>query len=203
MFTGIVQGMAKVVSLEERERILEMELDLGDLSQDLVVGASVACAGVCLTVTRIVGSRARFDLMAETVQRSTFDSISVGDSLNVERAARLGDEIGGHLVSGHVMGTATIQSIDTALGDWIVTLQTQKDWMSYLFSKGFIALDGCSLTMVSVDERDSSFTVHLIPETLVRTTFGLKKAGDRVNVEIDSMTQAVVDTVRRMQISSR
>lgn len=197
MFTGIVQGMANVVSMEKSKEGMELVLDLGAFAKELRPGASVSCAGVCLTVTALDGTRVHFDVLQETLRRTTLGSLIVGESINIERAAKVGDEVGGHLVSGHIMGTAKISRIDQASGDWIVTLEVEKGLMPYLFSKGFVALDGCSLTIVEVG--DGSFTVHLIPETLARTTFGLKKQGEYVNLEIDSMTQAVVDTVIRLK----
>lgn len=197
MFTGIVQGMAKVVSIEKKKEGAELVLDLGAFAKELQPGASVSCTGVCLTVTALDGTRVHFDVLQETLRRTTLGSLEVGESINIERAAKVGDEVGGHLVSGHIMGMARISHIDQASGDWVVTLEVESGLMPYLFSKGFVALDGCSLTIVEVG--DSSFTVHLIPETLARTTFGLKKQGEYVNLEIDSMTQAVVDTVIRLK----
>ncbi|MEK7532799.1 MAG: riboflavin synthase, partial [Patescibacteria group bacterium] len=123
------------------------------------------------------------------------------DRVNIERSASLGDEIGGHLLSGHIMGTAEITDIDHSDNNHRVTFRAPREWMKYIFSKGFIALDGCSLTIVEVDKTASTFTVWLIPETLRVTTFGFKKVGDKVNVEIDSRTQTIVDTVQALMKS--
>ncbi len=197
MFTGIVQGLATVTSISKQATGIELVLDLGSFSVDLQIGASVAVSGVCLTVTKVVDTNVYFFAMGETLEKTSLKTLQVNDHVNIERSAHVGDEIGGHLVSGHVTGTAILSNIDTASGDWVITLTCDPDWMSYLFPKGFIVLDGCSLTIVDVQQ--DSFTVHLIPETLSRTTFGIKKVGALINLEIDPMTRAVVDTVRRMK----
>ena len=198
MFTGIVQGMGTVTRLERTEGALSLTIDLGELVKDVVHGASVSVSGACLTVVEIDGFRIRFDAIGETLAKTTLGSLKIGDRVNIERAAKIGDEIGGHLVSGHVSGVVTIKHVETPPGNWIVTFTCDTAWMPYIFPKGFISLDGCSLTIVDV--MTDAFTVHLIPETLSRTTFGIKKAGDRVNMEIDPMTQAIVETVRRMNV---
>ena len=161
----------------------------------LVHGASVAIDGACLTVTAIDAAHVSFDLMGETLAKTTLGTLKEGNHVNIERSASLGDEIGGHLLSGHIMGTAEIIAIDNSDNNHMVTFRVPQEWMKYIFSKGFIALDGASLTLVDVDKTAGTFTVWLIPETLHITTFGFKKGGDRVNVEIDSRTQTIVDTV--------
>lgn len=196
MFTGIVQGLASVIAIDKQATGVNLVLDLGKFSAGLQVGASVAISGVCLTVTKVVDTSVYFFVMGETLDKTSLKVLEAGEQVNIERSARLGDEIGGHLVSGHVVGTAVLAKIDTVSGDWVVTVKCDANWMPYLFPKGFVALDGCSLTIVNVQK--DSFTVHLIPETLSRTTFGIKKAGALINLEIDPMTRAVVDTVKRM-----
>lgn len=161
-------------------------------------GASVAVDGACLTVTAIDGPHISFDLMGETLAKTTLGGLKEGDRVNIERSASLGDEIGGHLLSGHITGAAEILAIDQPDNNQVVTFRVPLEWMKYIFPKGFIALDGASLTLVDVDKTAGTFTVWLIPETLRITTFGFKKAGDRVNVEIDSRTQTIVDTVQAL-----
>lgn len=195
MYTGIVQGMGTVKTLDRKEGALACTIDIGELAQGVTLGASVSLAGVCLTVVAIDGSCVGFDVMAETLCKTTLGSMQVGDHINVERSAKIGDEIGGHVMSGHVMGTVEIRALDTPTNNHMLTLTCDARWMPYLFPKGFVGLDGCSLTMVDVGH--DWFTVHLIPETLTRTTFGSKKMGDHVNLEIDAMTRATVDTVKR------
>lgn len=198
MFTGIVQGMAQITAIEKKQQALRMEIDLGQLGQDVQLGASVAVAGVCLTASAIQDKRICFDVIGETLDKTAISMWRVGDLVNIERSARFGDEIGGHVVSGHVSDTVTIDAIEKPGDNVILRFRCDPQWMSFIFAKGFIALDGCSLTIVDVG--DDWFTVHLIPETLRRTTFGLKQIGDRVHLEIDAMTKAVVETVQRMKL---
>ena len=196
MFTGIVKGLGEVTRVEKKEHALTLVVDLGDLSQELERGASVSVGGVCLTAVVIDGAQVTFDVIGETLAKTAIGELKQGDKVNIERSVRMGEEIGGHLVAGHVASTVTISAIDARLNNWIVTLQGDKELSPYLFPKGFIALDGCSLTVVDVGPEQ--FTVHLIPETLARTTFGFKRVGDRVNLEIDPVTRAIVDTVKRL-----
>lgn len=199
MFTGIVQACVPIVSVENKPGLVTFSLKLPDaLLRELSIGASVAVDGVCLTVTRREDDLVTFDAMEETQNRTTLGGVEAGARVNVERSATVGDEIGGHLVSGHVTGQAEIAKIETPENNHVVTFRVPKEWMKYIFPKGFIALDGVSLTLVDVDRDEGLFTVWFIPETLRRTTFGWKQAGDRVNVEIDSRTQIIVETVERV-----
>ena len=197
MFTGIVQGAFAVKSVVDRPGLRSLAIDLPPvLRERLETGASVAISGVCLTVTGLAGDTVSFDAIEETQRCTTLGRLRAGDRVNVERSARAGVEIGGHELSGHVDGTAEIVAVDRPPGNHIVTFRAPSDLMRYLFTKGFIALDGCSLTVVDVDRDAATFTVHLIPETLRVTTFGAMGAGDRVNLEVERRTQVIVDTVR-------
>jgi len=198
MFTGIVQGMGRVVSVEQPAadfRTHTVELP-GDMAGGLQTGASVAHNGCCLTVTETDGRTARFDLMAETLDKTNLGRLKAGDLVNLERAARFGDEIGGHLMSGHITATTEILRIERTEHNTTMHFALPAALKPYILPKGFVGLDGCSLTIGSVGE--DSFCVHLIPETLRRTLFGTRQAGDTVNLEIDPQTQAVVDTVGRI-----
>ncbi len=195
MFSGIVQQTSSVTAILREPGLTHVQLDLGILSENVKIGASVAVAGVCLTVTAIDDTLVSFDMMGETLAKTTLGNLKPGDRVNTERSVRVGDEIGGHQVSGHVSGIATIKNIETPLNNWVITFLIDPVWIPYIVPKGFIALDGCSLTIVDVGA--DWFTVHLIPETLRITTFGTKQTGDRVHVEIDTLTRAVVDTVQR------
>jgi riboflavin synthase len=196
MFTGIVQGMATVVAVQKKDQALRLTLDLGGLAIEIQIGASISVAGVCLTVVSIADTVVEVDVIGETLDKTSLGSLMVGDRVNLERSARIGEEVGGHQVSGHASDIAVIRSIDTPANNWILTLGVDPAWIPYILPKGFIALDGCSLTIVDVGV--DSFTVHLIPETLQRTTFSKKKVGDKINLEIDPMTRAIVDTVKTM-----
>jgi len=187
MFTGIVQGLGEVISFEDGSLCVEIQ-HLSDIEQ----GASIAIDGVCLTVSGFTKDRVWFDVVEETLDLTTLASLSAGDAVNFERAAKVGDEIGGHEMSGHVSCTAMIESHS----DGLMRFSLASKWMKYVTAKGFIAVDGCSLTVVEPDS--TGFSVALIPETLSRTRFGSKVPGDEVNIEIDAKTQAVVDTVERM-----
>ncbi|WP_145497967.1 riboflavin synthase subunit alpha [Yersinia bercovieri] len=198
MFTGIVQGTAPVVAIEEksnfRTHVVEMPTEM---LPELALGASVAHNGCCLTVTAIEGHRVSFDLMKETLRITNLGDIQVGDVVNLERAAKFSDEIGGHLMSGHIICTAEITKIYTSENNRQIWFRMPSaDLMKYILHKGFIGIDGISLTIGEVV--GNRFCVHLIPETLARTTLGKKRLGHRVNIEIDPQTQAVVDTVERV-----
>ena len=196
MFTGIVTNRYPVIGLERTKDSCRLTLKLDDdLVRGLAVGASVSVSGVCLSAVAVDGISASFNLMGETLKKTTLGTIRESGFVNIERSARFGDEIGGHLMSGHVVGMANIRKIEQSPNNWIVHLAADPAWMECILPKGFIGLDGCSLTVVDVEP--DGFSVHLIPETLKRTTFGLKKEGDFVNVELDSQTQAAVETVKR------
>lgn len=197
MFTGIVKGLFKVGKLEKKPHMTSFAITFNEeLLNGLQTGASVSVDGVCLTVTRINGKQVWFDVIQETLNKTTLKHLEEELQVNIERSARFGDEIGGHLLSGHVYGTSKIHKIEHFENNKIVTFKADPTWMKYFFPKGYIALDGVSLTLVDVLQ-DGYFTVHLIPETLRLTKFGTKIEGDLVNVELDSQTQAVVDTVER------
>ncbi|CNB56639.1 riboflavin synthase [Yersinia similis] len=198
MFTGIVQGTGPVVAIEEKSNFRTHVVELPiDMLPELALGASVAHNGCCLTVTHIEGNRVSFDLMKETLRLTNLGDINVGDKVNLERAAKFSDEIGGHLMSGHIICTAEIAKIYTSENNRQIWFRMpSEDLMKYVLHKGFIGIDGISLTIGEVV--GNRFCVHLIPETLSRTTLGKKRLGHRVNIEIDPQTQAVVDTVERV-----
>lgn len=198
MFTGIVQGTATLVSIDEKPNFRTHVIEMPEaMLPGLETGASVAHNGCCLTVTEINGNRVSFDLMKETLRITNLGELAVGDSVNVERAAKFNDEIGGHLMSGHIMTTAEVAKILTSENNRQIWFKIQdKSLMKYILHKGYIGIDGISLTVGEVTA--TRFCVHLIPETLQRTTLGSKKLGNRINIEIDPQTQAIVDTIERV-----
>ncbi|RMF19084.1 MAG: riboflavin synthase subunit alpha [Gammaproteobacteria bacterium] len=197
MFTGIVQGTATLIEADRREGFATYTLDFGRDKSGTAIGASVALNGTCLTVTHARGTYLTFDLMQETLRRTTLGHLKIGDRVNYEHAARYGDEIGGHVVSGHVHCVTEVLEVHHPDEDNLrLTFALPEDWGHYIFDKGFIALNGASLTVC--DRRPDRFSVNLIPETLRQTTFGDLRPGDRVNLEVDSQTQAIVDTVQRL-----
>ena len=196
MFTGIVSGTAPILRIAEGDGIRKITVDLGDFSDGLETGASVSLDGVCMTVVSMDSGEVTFDAISETLDRTTLSDRSEGDWLNVERSMKLGDELGGHILSGHIMGTAEIIE-SKEIGEGLDLLISIPDGCSpFILEKGFIAVDGMSLTVGKCDEE--SFGLHIIPETLRITTLDKKVVGDRVNIEIDSRTQAVVETMLRM-----
>ncbi|MFI4938525.1 MAG: riboflavin synthase subunit alpha [Candidatus Berkiellales bacterium] len=198
MFTGIVQAMGKVSWIQREPQLTHFGITFpASLLPGLKTGASVSIHGVCLTIVAINGDDIRFDIIEETLKRTTLGSLNEGDHVNLERSAKIGDEIGGHLLSGHIMGTGTIDKLVDLNHQRIVTIHCDPTYMKYIFPKGYIALNGASLTIVETDVA-GYFTVHLIPETLRLTTFGRSKIDDKVNIEIDSQTQAIVETVKNI-----
>jgi riboflavin synthase len=199
MFTGIVQGTATVTSIDRPSpgtAQLALTFPPGALA-GVPLGGSVAIDGTCLTVVAVEGDVARFDVVDETLRVTTLGALAAGAATNYERSARVGDEIGGHMVSGHVACTATVAAVRRADdGNVSVDLALPSLWRRYVLSKGFVALAGCSLTVGAVTHE--GFTVHLIPETLRATVLGSWAPGDRVNVEVDAGTQATVDAVERV-----
>jgi riboflavin synthase len=198
VFTGIVQGVCPVVSCETHAGISRVAVDLDDLARGLELGASIAINGACVTVTEIDGSLVGFDLIKETIELSNLGELAAGTTVNVERSFRVGDEVGGHILSGHVAGVAVVTQIKSDDGHRLVTMAVPREWMAYLMLKGFVALNGASLTIAEVDRSAATIKVSLIPETLARTTFGRLEEGDRINLEVDSRTQVIVDTVREI-----
>ncbi|MFO1257588.1 MAG: riboflavin synthase subunit alpha [Gammaproteobacteria bacterium] len=199
MFTGIIQDLVPVTWVEHKGNAVRFSLTLSISSlTNLHLGASLAVDGVCLTVAHIEGNEVFFDVMAETLSITTLKTIQVGQYRNIERSLSFGSEIGGHILSGHVIGEATISHIEKGSNELqINTFQCNPNWMKYILTKGFIALDGASLTIVDPSPH-GTFKIHFIPETIKRTTLGQKIVGSQVNLEIDPQTQAIVDTVEKV-----
>ncbi len=202
MFTGIVQGLAQVASAQDRPGLRSFTLAFADASftKGLAVGASVAVDGVCLTVTRLVSQReASFDVMQQSLGLTTLGLLQAGSQINVERAATADAEVGGHPLSGHIDTQAQLLEVRTPENNRVLRIGVTAPWMRYLFAKGYVAVNGASLTISEAQRQtDGSgwFEVWLIPETLRMTTFASKAVGDALNIEIDRATQVVVDTVR-------
>jgi len=208
MFSGIVQQEAPVLEVLFREDLLRLGITLPLSYGEVVhIGSSLGVDGVCLTVvskaTTREGLLVRFDVMPVTLASTHLGELRPGDLVNVESALKWGDAVGGHLLSGHVMGKGTVVDIRQKGHDYQLEVECPEDWRLYLFPKGYIALNGVSLTIQSVEEgrKHTTLTVHLIPETLRTTNLKRLKAGDTVHVEIDAQTVAIVDTVRRLCLS--
>lgn len=198
MFTGIVQNKTPLAIERSLDQLKTFSIELTDRQQiELLVGASIALNGVCLTVTDVKGGRAYFDVMMETLRVTNLGSIKSGDPVNVERAARFGDDIGGHSMSGHVSSQVPICQIDRPANNRVIWFSITPEQRKYLFPKGYVGLNGCSLTIGDVLE--DRFNVYLIPETLSVTTFGELEVGSQVNIEYDPQTQVIVETLERMK----
>ena len=198
MFTGIVQGRGEVVALSGDE-LVRLVVRVPSV-EGLTRGASIAINGVCLTAVEWEDRDVSFDVIGETLRVTNLGALSPGDAVNVERAARYGDEIGGHLLSGHVHAMARVVQLEEQGENLAVTLQVDPELGRYLMPKGYVALDGCSLTLgPQID--NGQFQVFLIPETREVTVIESRAVGDTINMEIDTQTQAIVDTVERVLAS--
>jgi riboflavin synthase len=198
MFTGIVQGTADIVGVNKMTDLSRLRIKFPEgKASNVQIGASIAINGTCLTVTEINGDTLSFDVMKETLRATSLGQLDPGQKVNFERSARVGDEIGGHNVSGHVHCQAQIVKVEDTENNRKISFQLQEpNWIKYVLPKGYIAVDGCSLTIGEV--WDDCFSVYLIPETIRVTVFGFKGVGDNVNIEIETQTQAIVDTVERV-----
>lgn len=197
MFTGIVQGVGKIIQIIDKDKLRSYKIELPKhLMQNLQIGASIANDGCCLTLTGFGDNWVIFDIMQETLSITTLGDKKVGDYINIERSAKYGDEVGGHIMSGHVACTAKITQIIKTETNCTMFIEIPSLFQKYILYKGFIGIDGASLTIGKIN--DNQFSIHLIPETLAITTLKDKKEGDKVNIEIDSQTQAIVDTVERV-----
>lgn len=194
MFTGIVQGTGTVLSINNGETIRTLVIDLPNV-ENLAIGASVAINGVCLTATTIESNLVHFDVIEETLQRTSTGELEVGHLVNIERSLAFGDEIGGHLLSGHIMGTGLVHAVDSSGEGMNLEILVPEQLRKFILEKGYIGVDGISLTVGAVE--NGCFSLHIIPETLRLTTLGQREAGDAVNLEIDSTTQTIVETVER------
>ena len=196
MFTGIVAGTGTICEMSG-EKVVRIVIDFESVTTDnLETGASVSIDGTCLTVVEINSPKISFDVIPETLQKTTLGTKSSGSAVNLERALKMGDELGGHLLSGHILGMGEITERVEGKENLDLRISCPSHIMKFVQEKGYIAIDGISLTIGNVDE--TSFSLHLIPETLALTTIGGKQIGEKVNIEVDSMTQTIVTTVERI-----
>ena len=196
MFTGIVAGSGRITKISG-EDVIRIVIDFTMVPTDgLVEGASVSVDGVCLTVVEINSSEISFDVIPETLSLTTLGEKVEGHWVNLERALRMGDELGGHILSGHIMGVGEIVERTEGDGHLDLLIDCPDNILKFIQEKGYIAIDGISLTVGKVD--DGGFALHLIPETLSLTTIGGKQLGEHLNIEVDSMTQTIVSAVERI-----
>jgi riboflavin synthase len=191
MFTGIITDIGEIVAIEPRGALRRLRIACAYASESIALGASIACSGPCLTVVAVAqeGARTLFeiDAAAETLARTTVADWRVGTKVNLERALKIGDELGGHLVTGHVDGLARLVARDDFDGMARLGLEAPESLARFIAPKGSVALDGVSLTVNEVEA--NCFGVLIIPHTLSVTTLGLRKPGDFLNIEVDLMAR--------------
>jgi riboflavin synthase len=190
MFAGIIQGIGKVdkiYTVKGNGKAAQMTVDLGKLAKGLKIGDSVSINGACLTVVAIKKRKASFEMVGETMKKTALGSLTLGDSVNIERSLRVGDTIDGHFVLGHVDGVGTIIEKAKEKSQTKLWLKIDKRLIKYIVEKGSIAVDGVSLTVADVAK--DKISIALIPHTLAVTTLGVKGKGDKVNLEIDVLSK--------------
>ncbi|MCV2508635.1 MAG: riboflavin synthase subunit alpha [Candidatus Lightella neohaematopini] len=196
MFTGIVQSSAPVICINKKDNFLTLSIKLTKhLLSDLMIGASISINGCCLTVTVINNNIISFDIIQETLYCTNLKFLKIGDIVNVERSMNLNKEIGGHLISGHINGLGKIINIINLNNNKIIWFNVKDKLIKFILPKGFISIDGISLTIGRVI--NNNFCVYLIPETLRCTNLKNKKLFDFVNIEIDYQTKVIISTVEK------
>lgn len=200
MFTGLIEGTGKLVKTEPRGKDMRLSIEASFELEGLQTGESVSVDGVCLTVVFWEGRTFTVDVSQETLSRTTIELRRLGDEVNLERALRLGDRLGGHLVNGHVDGRARVISRKKRGDSLVFEFEVDPGLARYFVEKGSVAINGISLTLNRCDER--SFEVNIVPHTARVTTIGNLKVGDEVNIEVDVIGKYVEKFVRSTQESS-
>lgn len=189
MFTGIVEELGSIAAIEDQGDAVRLVVETAVVLEDAHLGDSIAVDGCCLTITEHDGTRWTADVMAESLRRTTLGERKPGDRVNLERAVRADQRLGGHVVQGHVDGVGRVLDRRPSEHWTVVEIGYPAELARFLVEKGSITVDGISLTLVEVGE--SSFTVSLIPETLARTTLGFRAVGEPVNLEVDVIAKHV------------
>lgn len=200
MFTGLVQGVGEVIAIDKAEDSALITFT-SDLAADLAVGDSISINGVCLTVTEINGNRFTADVMVQTLKLTTLGNLVSGSKVNTELATRADARLGGHIVQGHVDGVAKVVASEPGDKWQRFVVQIPESLRRYVVNQGSICVDGVSLTVGEIDDKTSQVTLWLIPETLAKTTLGLRKAGDLVNIEVDVLAKYVERLVQAQKLS--
>lgn len=197
MFTGIVQGTGSVIEINKNNSVLNLNIKVPQpIAKKLTIGDSLAVDGVCLTVTRISDVNVSFDVVNETQNRTIISDYNKNSVINLETSLEFGQQVGGHLVSGHVQALGTIKEVEIDGDTKNILLEIANNYSKYIFEKGYVAINGCSLTIGKVIK--NTFYVHLIPETLRATNLDSLIYGDKVNLELDQNTITIVDTTERI-----
>ena len=202
MFTGIVIGTGQVKKITQEEDFISITIKAPKgFSKNLSKGASVAVNGVCLTIKKGETDSLEFDVIHETLDKTNLNNIAKSDLVNLERSMTANSEIGGHLVSGHIHGTGRVLKVISRNQTKDLQIEIPSNLVQYFFNKGYVGLNGCSLTIGKVLK--SSFYIHLIPETVSMTTFETAKKGDLINIEVDQTTINTVETVKRVMLEKK
>ncbi len=196
MFTGLIEAVCTVRSVRRTADAMQIEIDLGRLADQANIGDSITINGVCLTVVRLDGSCAAFDVSGETLSKAALSSLKTSAKVNVELAMKAGDRFGGHFVQGHIDGIATIKAVKNKGQFCDISFSLPPDLLSSIVPKGSIAVDGISLTIKSIAQ--DGFEVAIIPQTLKNTTLGNAKAGDKVNIETDIIVKTIARQLRNL-----
>lgn len=183
MFTGIIEAIGEIKGIRGNDKGISVQISIPDFFDDVKTGDSIAVNGVCLTAKTINGGTFSADVSSETISKTTFGKIKAGERVNLERALRLSDRLGGHIVTGHIDGTARLKEKRNEGESVRLSFSLDKELLRYVISKGSIAIDGISLTVNEVEV--DGFSVNIIPHTAQNTTILGKKAGDEVNIEVD------------------
>ena len=196
MFTGIIEGTATVKSISKIKNGADtlLRLRLGKLGRGLKTGDSVSVSGACLTASRLSKGDAEFQMVAETVRRTSLGFLKANDRVNIERSLKLGERLEGHFVLGHVDGTGVVEEIIEKPTETTMWIRLEGRLARSVVPKGSIAVDGVSLTLVDID--GERISISLIPHTLKTTTLGLKSKGDRVNIETDILGKYAMNNLR-------
>lgn len=198
MYSGITRGLFEVVSVDKQSGLFVYQVELNPILVDhLRCGDSVAIDGVCQTVVCVDGNLVTFHAIAETLARTTLIDLHCGRKVSVERSLRVGDENGGHDLAGHIFDVGKILEKRAIQPNLALVIQCPKPCIDFVFTKGFIGVDGSSLTVGEVNKDDATFVVHLTPQTIHLTQFSQKQPGDKVNLEFDAKTVAMVETTKR------
>ena len=196
MFTGLIEAICSVKNISRSNQAMKLTVDLGKLADDTNIGDSISVNGVCLTVATLEGTCATFDLSSETLARSTLGKLQPSAQVNTERALKLSDRLGGHFVTGHIDGAATIGKIEKQSDFQNIKFSAPPELLKQMVVKGSVAIDGISLTISKLDSL--GFTVTLVPETLKNTTLGKANVGDLVNIETDIITKTIKAQLENM-----
>lgn len=189
MFTGLIETIGKVKSAQRSSDSMRLGVDIGRIAYECRFGDSISVNGACLTVTDIQGTVGFFDVSSETLGKSNLGKLNTGSAVNIERAMKADSRFGGHMVQGHLDGTAKVEKIDQSGKFWTIRFVADAALLNQMVKKGSVAVNGISLTVADMD--NSGFSVAVIPETLKRTTLGQAKPGDEVNIETDMVVKVI------------